>query len=43
MIDSNKDKACERNTKIAESIEKFFNAENTMVKSEWKKLNAKQI
>lgn len=43
MIDSNKDKECERNTELVESIKKFFNEDNTMVKSEWNKLNEKQI
>ncbi len=38
MIDANKDKECERNTKSIKIIEKFFNQENTLLKSEWKKI-----
>lgn len=35
MIDSNQDKKCERNNKMIEQIEQFFNADNIMTKSEW--------
>jgi len=38
MIDSNKDKEYERNTKSINKIERFFRQETTMVKSEWKKI-----
>jgi len=38
MIDANKDKQSERNTKHVEKIEKFFREDNTLLKSEWKKL-----
>jgi len=41
MIDSNKDKEYERNSKSIKKIENFFRLrhEATMVKSEWKKMN----
>ena len=38
MIDANADKECERNNKTIKKIEKFFNEDNSLLKSEWRKL-----
>jgi len=38
LIDSNADKKCERNNLKIENIEKFFNTDNVLLKSEWRKI-----